>query len=33
MSEPHFFDSNAMEWSQHPRFPTILTKPLETRAS
>jgi quercetin dioxygenase-like cupin family protein len=31
MSGPHFFDANAMEWAPHPRFPSILTKLLESK--
>ncbi|MDP7643629.1 MAG: cupin domain-containing protein [Anaerolineales bacterium] len=33
MDKPYFFDANEMEWRPHPRFPTILTKSFETRAS
>jgi quercetin dioxygenase-like cupin family protein len=33
MDHPHYFDANAMEWTPHPRFPTILTKALETKAT
>ena len=32
MSALHFFDTQAMEWTPHPRFPTILTKALQSRA-
>ena len=32
MSAQHFFDTQAMEWTPHPRFPTILTKALQSRA-
>ena len=30
MPESHFFDANTMEWSEHPQFPNIRFKALET---
>ena len=32
MSAPHLFDEAALDWTPHPRFPTILTKALQSRA-
>jgi mannose-6-phosphate isomerase-like protein (cupin superfamily) len=33
MSEVHFFNANAMEWTGHERFPDVRFKALETRAT
>ncbi len=33
MPEPHYFDANGMDWTQHPLFPKIQIKLLETRAT
>ncbi len=33
MPEPHYFDANTTAWTQHPQFPEIQIKSLETRAT
>jgi len=33
MVEARFFNANTMEWSEHPQFPDIQFKALETRAT
>ena len=33
MEKPHFFDATMMEWTQHPDFPSIRMKALETRST
>ena len=33
MKTPHLFDVNKTKWNPHPKFPSILTKSLETKES
>ena len=33
MAELHLFDANSIEWSEHPQFPGLFIKILETRAT
>jgi quercetin dioxygenase-like cupin family protein len=33
MTSPHFFDARASDWSEHPHFPGLFIKVLESRAT
>ena len=33
MTEPHFFDARASDWTEHPQFPGLFIKVLESRAT
>ena len=33
MNSPHFFDAEASEWTEHPQFPGLFIKVLESRAT
>ena len=33
MTSPHFFDARASDWTEHPQFPGLFIKVLESRAT
>ena len=33
MTRPHFFDAHALDWTEHPQFPGLFIKVLETKAT
>jgi len=33
MSSPHFFDARTSEWTEHPQFPGLFIKVLESQAT
>jgi quercetin dioxygenase-like cupin family protein len=33
MTNPHFFDSGPNDWSEHPQFPGLFIKVVESRAT